>query len=53
MQLLNGVDGRMRGELRLSEHHRADHIFRVLQNKYGDKSTAALEIVEDLKRVLL
>lgn len=43
----------LRKELRLKENHRADHIFRVLQNKYGDKSTAALEIVEDLKRVLL
>lgn len=50
-QLLDSVDERICRHLRLSEHHSAEDIFRVLQNKYGNKSTIALEIVEDLKRI--
>lgn len=50
-QLLDSVDEKIRRDLRLSEYHIAEDIFGVLQNKFGNKSTIALEIIEDLKRI--
>lgn len=45
------MDEKIRRDLRLSEYHIAEDIFGVLQNKFGNKSTIALEIIEDLKRI--
>lgn len=50
-QLLDSVDERICRDLRLPTYNSADEIFRVLQNRYGDKPTIALEIIEDLERI--
>lgn len=46
-QLLDSVDERISRDLRLSTYNSAEDIFTVLQNK----STIALEIIEDLERI--
>ncbi len=50
-QLLDSVDERIYRDLHLSTHNTAEDIFRVLQNRYGNKPTIALEIIEDLERI--
>ncbi len=50
-QLLDSVDERICRDLRLSTYNSAEDIFRVLQNRYGNKTTIALEIIEDLERI--
>lgn len=49
-QLLDCMDARICGDLRLPKYHSAEVNFRVLQNKYGNKSIA-FKIIEDLKRI--
>lgn len=41
----------MSRDLRLSTYNSAEDIFRVLGNRYGNKSTIALEIIEDLEKI--
>lgn len=50
-QLLDSVDERICRDLRLSTYNSAEDMFRVLQNRYGNKPTIALEIIEDLERI--
>ncbi len=50
-QLLDSVDERICRELRLLTYNSAEDIFRVLRKRYGNKSTIALEIIEDLERI--
>jgi len=51
IQLFDSIDDRMCRELRLSTYNTAEDIFRVLENRYGNKSTIALEIIEDLEKI--
>ncbi|XP_067280641.1 uncharacterized protein [Pseudorasbora parva] len=50
-QLLDSVDERICRDLRLSTYNSAEDMFRVLQNRYGNKPTIALEIIDDLERI--
>ncbi|XP_055768950.1 uncharacterized protein LOC129844827 [Salvelinus fontinalis] len=51
IQLIDSVDERMCRDLRLSTYNTAEDMFRVLENRYGNKSTIALEIIEDLEKI--
>ncbi|XP_048881457.1 uncharacterized protein LOC125748845 [Brienomyrus brachyistius] len=48
-QLLDSLEERVARELRLPTYGTADEIFRVLGNRFGNKSAIALEIVEELQ----
>lgn len=48
-QLLNSLEERVARDLRLSTYGTADEIFRVLENRFGNKTAIALEIVEELQ----
>lgn len=45
-QLIDSVDERVSRDLRLSTYD----IFRVLQNRFGNNESIAMEVIEDLKR---
>ncbi|KAI3352112.1 hypothetical protein L3Q82_020927 [Scortum barcoo] len=51
IQLLDSVDEKIRRDLRLSTYNTAEDMFRVLENRYGNKTTIALEIIEDLEKI--
>ncbi|GAA6087259.1 uncharacterized protein LOC115149571 [Tachysurus ichikawai] len=51
IQLLDSVDERICRDLRLSTYNTAEDMFRVLENRYGNKSTIDLEIIEDLEKI--
>lgn len=51
IQLLDSIDGRIARDLRLSTYTSAEDIFRVLSNRYGNKSLIAIEILEDLEKL--
>lgn len=51
VQLLDSVDEKMAKDLRLSTYNTADDIFRVLENRYGNKTTIAIEIIEELEKI--
>lgn len=48
-QLLDSLEEKVARDLRLSTYGSADEIFRVLENRFGNKTTIALEIVEELQ----
>lgn len=50
-QLLDSLDERVAKDLRLSTYTSADEIFRVLENRYGNQATIAIEIVEELQAI--
>lgn len=45
------VNERICRDLRLSTYNSAEDMFRVLENRYGNKPTIALEIIEDLEKI--
>ena len=51
IQLLDSVDERISRDLRLSTYNTAEDMFRVLEIRYGNKTTIALEIIEDLEKI--
>ena len=51
IQLLESVEDRIRKDLRLSSYTNADDIFRVMDNRYGNKSTITIEILEELEKM--
>lgn len=51
MQLLDSVDERISKNLRLTMCNCAEDMFRVLENGFGNKSTIALEITEELQKI--
>ncbi len=51
IQLVDSVDDRITKELRLSSYNTAVDIFRVLENRYGNTITIAMEIVEELEKI--
>ncbi|XP_077467834.1 uncharacterized protein LOC144083693 [Stigmatopora argus] len=50
LQLLESVDGRICRDLSLSTCQTAEDMFRILENRFGNKLTIALEIVEGLEK---
>lgn len=48
-QLLDSLEERVARDLRLSTYGTADEIFCVLENRFGNKTAIALEIVEELQ----
>ncbi|XP_073670542.1 uncharacterized protein [Paramisgurnus dabryanus] len=51
IQLLESVDDRISKDLRLSTYTTAKDMFRVLENRYGNKSTITVEILEELEKM--
>lgn len=51
IQLLNSVQEKKRKDLRLPTYNTADEIFGVLENRYGNKSTIVIEILEELEKM--
>ncbi len=51
MQLLDSVEDKISRDLHLSTYSTAEDMFRVLETRYGNKSTIALEIIEELEKI--
>lgn len=51
IQLLDSMDDKIIKDLRLSTYNTAEDMFRVLENRYGNKSAIAIEIVEELDKI--
>ena len=51
IQLLESVNDSISKELRLSSYTTATDMFRVLENRYGNKSTITVEILEELEKM--
>ena len=51
IQLLDSVDDKIGKDIRLSTYNTAEDMFRVIDNRYGNKSTIAIEILEELERI--
>ncbi|XP_054611256.1 uncharacterized protein LOC129169152 [Dunckerocampus dactyliophorus] len=49
IQLLDSLEDKVVRDLRLSTYGTADEIFRVLGNRFGNKTAIALEIIEELQ----
>lgn len=47
IQLADSIDDKIAKALRLSSYNTADDVFRVLENRYGNKSTIPMEIGEE------
>lgn len=50
-QLLDSLDENMTRHLRLTAYNTAEDIFCVLENRYGNRTSIAIEIVEELQRI--
>ncbi|XP_028331737.1 uncharacterized protein LOC114481263 [Gouania willdenowi] len=48
-QLIDSIDEKVIKDLRLSSHNTADDIFRVMENRFGNKTSIAIEIVEEIQ----
>lgn len=48
---MESVDDKISKDLRLSTYATANDMFRVLENRYGNKSTITVEILEDLEKM--
>lgn len=48
-QLLDSLDDKVARELRLTIYKTAEEMFRVLENRFGNRAAIALEIVEELQ----
>ncbi|XP_036006859.1 uncharacterized protein LOC118567017 [Fundulus heteroclitus] len=51
VQLLDSLEEKLIKDLRLTSYNTADDIFRVLENRYGNRTVIAIEIVEELQSV--
>ncbi|XP_078789161.1 uncharacterized protein LOC144984490 [Oryzias latipes] len=51
IQLLDSVDDKIAKNLRLSTYSTADEIFRVLNNRFGNKESITIEILEELEKI--
>lgn len=48
IHLLDSLDDEIKKDFHLSTYNTADDILRVLENRYGNRTAIAIEIVEDL-----
>ena len=51
IQLLESVDDKISKDPRLSTYTTANAMFRVLENRFGNKSTITVEILEELEKM--
>ena len=51
IQLLDSLDDKIKRDFRLNTYNTADDILRVLENRYGNRTAIAIEIVEDLQKM--
>ncbi|XP_032434156.1 uncharacterized protein LOC116729604 [Xiphophorus hellerii] len=51
VQLLDSLDDKITRDLRLTSYSSAEDIFQVLENRYGNQTAIAIEIVEELQRI--
>ena len=51
IQLLDSLDDRIKKDFHLTTYNTADDILRVLENRYGNRTAIAIEIVEDLQKM--
>ncbi len=51
IQLLDSIDDIIGRDLRMSSYNTAEDGFRVLHNRYGNKVTIAMELIEELERI--
>lgn len=51
VQLLDSIEEKITRDLRLTTYNTADDIFRVLENRYGNLTSIAIEIVEELQKM--
>ena len=50
-QLFDSLDERITRDLRLTTYNTAEDVFPVLGNRYGNQTTIAIEIVEELQKM--
>ena len=50
LYLLDSLDGKIKQNLGLSNSRSADEIFRLLENRYGNKGTIACQIIEEVDK---
>ena len=50
-QLLHSLEDRTTRDLRLTSYNTAKDIFCVLENRFGNRTAIAIEIVEELQRI--
>lgn len=51
IQLLDSIESKIVKDLTLTTYPSAEEIFRILENRYGNKSVIAIEILEDLDKI--
>ena len=51
IQLLDSLDDKVKKDFRLTTYNTSDDILRVLENRYGNRTAIAIEIVEDLQKM--
>lgn len=51
LHLLESIDRKVFEELKLSSYRSAEDVFKALENRFGDKATIALQIIEELERI--
>ena len=51
VQLLDSLEDKITRDLHLTSYNTAEDIFRVLENQFGNRTTIAIEIVEELQRI--
>ncbi|XP_054904067.1 uncharacterized protein LOC129371490 [Poeciliopsis prolifica] len=51
VQLLDSLDEKITRDLRLTSYSTPEDIFQVLENRYGNQTSIAIEIVEELQRI--
>nr|XP_054601662.1 uncharacterized protein LOC129164711 [Nothobranchius furzeri] len=50
-QLLDSISEKLSKDLRLNSYNTSDDIFRVLENRFGNRTAIIIEIVEELQRI--
>ncbi|XP_058477623.1 uncharacterized protein LOC131448851 [Solea solea] len=51
VQLLDSLEDKITRDLRLTAYNTSDDIFRVLENRYGNQTSIAIEIVEEIQKM--
>lgn len=50
-QLLDSLEDRITRDMRLTSYQEADDIFRVLENRFGNHTAIAIEIVQEVQKM--
>lgn len=49
--MLDSLEERITRDLRLISYQEADDIFRILENRFGNRTAISVEIVEEVQRI--